>query len=327
MSNQILTQEEIDALLSAMERGDVDIEQETKKKDVEAAPYNLTSQNIMLRDQFSALEEVYDKFCRLAQEGLSSALQRAIFIEFVSTEMIKYQEFISAFSSPTSFSMFSMEPLIGRALLCIEPGLVFSLIDSIFGGDGKPTTRVREFTQIELRMITKLVHDILSQFENAWSSVYPLKLTFKKAETKPEFVQLVPPNDTMLIVVFAIKGQEFSGHLHIAIPYLMLEPIKEKLSPKYLREKDMENTWDPLMRGLLRDTFVTVIAQLGRTTQTVRDLLDLQVEDVIKLKVGPEDLITISVDQVPKYKGYPGIIKGNRAVEIVKLINTNGGKN
>lgn len=326
MSNQILTQEEIDALLSAMERGDVDVEQETKK-DVEAAPYNLTSQNIMLRDQFSALEEVYDKFTRLVQESLSSALQRSILIDFVSAEMVKYQEFINAFSNPTSFNIFSMEPLIGRALLCIEPNLVFSLIDSMFGGDGKPTTRVREFTQIELRIITKLVHDILNKFQKAWSSVYPLKMIHKKTETKPEFVQLVPPNDTMLIIVFAIKGQEFSGNFHIAIPYLMMESIKEKLSPKYLREKDLRHTWGPQMKELLKDTFVTVIAELGKTSQTVRDLVNLQVEDVIKLKVGPEDLISVSVDQVPKYRGYPGIIKGNRAVEIVKLLNTNGGKN
>jgi flagellar motor switch protein FliM len=179
MSNQVLTQEEIDALLSAMERGDVDMEQETKK-DVEAAPYNLTSQNLMLRDQFSALEEVYDKFTRLVQDTLSSSLQRSVVIEFVSTEMVKYQEFIGAFSSPTSFNLFSMEPLVGTALLCIEPNLVFSLIDSMFGGDGKPTTRVREFTQIELRMIKKFGSDVLIKLEQAWSSIYAIKMTLKK---------------------------------------------------------------------------------------------------------------------------------------------------
>ena len=326
MSNQVLTQEEIDALLSAMERGDVDMEQETKK-DVEAAPYNLTSQNLMLRDQFSALEEVYDKFTRLVQDTLSSSLQRSVVIEFVSTEMVKYQEFIGAFSSPTSFNLFSMEPLVGSALLCIEPNLVFSLIDSMFGGDGKPTTRVREFTQIELRMIKKFGSDVLIKLEQAWSSIYAIKMTLKKMETKPEFVQLVPPNDIMLIIVFALKGPEFSGNFHIAIPYLMMEPIKEELSPKYLREKDRGHTWAPQLKELLKDTFVSVIAELGKTTQTVRDLLSLQVEDVIKLKTGPDDLISISVDQVPKYQGYPGIIKGNRAVEIVKLLNTNGGIN
>jgi flagellar motor switch protein FliM len=137
---------------------------------------------------------------------------------------------------------------------------------------------------------------------------------------------LVPPNDTMMVVVFTIKGQEFSGNFHLAIPYLVLEPIKEKLSPKYLREKDREHTWRPQLNELLKDTYVTIIAELGRTKHTVRELLNLHVNDVIKLKAGPEDFISISVDQVPKYRGYPGIIKGNRAVEIVKLINSNGGK-
>ena len=326
MSNQILTQEEIDALLSAMERGDVDLDQEARK-DVEAAPYNLTSQNIMLRDQFSALEEVYDKFAGILRDTLSSTLQRSMAIEFVSSELIKYQEFITAFSSPTSFNVISMEPLIGNALLCIESNLVFSLIDCMFGGDGKPSTQVREFTQIEQRMIKKFARDILSGFEQSWSTVYPIKISLRKTETKPAFVQLVSPNDIMMIIVFAIKGPEFSGNFHLAIPYLMLEPIKEKLSPKYLREKDMGHTWGPQLIKLLKDTPVTVIAELGRTKQTVRELINLHVEDVIKLKAGPEDLISVSVDQVPKYRGYPGIIKGNRAVEIAKLINSNGGKN
>lgn len=325
MSNQILTQEEIDALLSAMERGDVDLDQEAKK-DVKAAPYNLTSQNMMLRDQFSALEEVYDKFARMLRDTLSSALQRSMAVEFVSSEMIKYQEFITAFSSPTSCNVIRLEPLIGNALMCIESNLVFSLIDCMFGGDGKPVTQVREFTQIEQRMTKKFALDILAAFEHSWSTIYPIKIVLKKTETKPAFVQMVPPNDTMLIIVFAIKGQEFSGNFHVAIPYLMLEPIKEKLSPKYLREKDMEHTWRPQLKELLKDTQVTIIAELGRTQQTVRELINLQVEDVIKLKAGPEDLISISVDQVPKYRGYPGVIKGNRAIEIAKLINSNGGK-
>ena len=325
MSNQILTQEEIDALLSAMERGDVDLQQESKK-DPNAAPYNLTSQNIMLRDQFSALEEVYDKFARMVRDELASTLQRSLVIEFVSSELVKYQEFITAFSSPTSFNVFGMEPLMGNALLCFESNLVFSLIDCLFGGDGKPSTKVREFTQIEQRMIKKVASDLLARFEKSWSTIYPINAVLKKTETKPEFVQLVPPNDAMMIVVFAVKGQEFSGNFHLAIPYLMLEPIKEKLSPKYLREKDRGYTWGPQLKELLKDTSVTIIAELGKTKQTVRELLNLHVNDLIKLKAGPEDLISISVDQVPKYHGYPGIIKGNRAVEIVKLISSNGGK-
>ena len=324
MSNQILTQEEIDALLSAMERGDVDLEQ-GPEQEIEAAPYNLMSQNIILRDQFSALEKVYDRFIRIVQHTLLSAMQRDINIEFISTEMLKYKEFISGFTNPTSFHLFSMRPLIGNALLGIESNLVFALIDCMFGGVGKPSNQVRDFTQIEQRMIKKFALDLLARFEASWSTVYPVKIDLKKTETKPEFVQLVPPGDVMLIVVFALQGQEFSGNFHLALPYMMLEPIKEKLSPMYMRDEDLQHTWKPQLKELLKDTYVTIIAELGRTQQTLRELINLQVEDVIKLKAGPEDLISISVDQVPKYLGYPGVIKGNRAVEIAKLINSNGG--
>jgi flagellar motor switch protein FliM len=325
MSDQILTQEEIDALLTAMDRGDVDIEEETSSKS-EAVSYNLTSQNIMLRDQFSALEQVYDKFATLLNTTLSAILQRSLEIEFVSSELVKYEECISAFSSPSSFVIFKQEPLIGNALLAMEPGLVFSLIDCMFGGTGRPTGRIREFTMIEERMIRKVSSEILDCLEKAWQIVQPTKIELRKVETKPEYVHLVSLNDLMVVIVFSIKGKEFSGNFHLCMSYLMLEPIKEKLSSKYLREKDIANTWSREIRSLLRNTPVDLTAELGRTTQSIRNLLELQVEDVLQLNTGPEDLIQMTIDNVPKYLGYPGVIKGNRAVEIVELLDRNGGE-
>jgi flagellar motor switch protein FliM len=326
MSDQILTQEEIDALLSAMDKGEVDLEEDARSE-AEVIPYNLTSQNIMLRDQFHALEEVYDKLARLLATSFAASLQRSIEVEFVSTEMVKYMECISAFSSPTSFTIFSMEPLIGLAMLAIEPRLVYSLIDCMFGGDGKPTERMREFTLIEQRMMRKFALEVLDNLQKAWKIVDPITVNLKKTEIKPEFVHLASPNDLMVVIVFGVRGQEFSGNLHICIPYLMLEPIKDKLSSKYLREKDMEHTWQEQLKTLLQDTPVTLIAELGLATRSVKDLLDLQVDDVIQLNTGPEDLVTLTVDHIPKFFGYPGIIKGNRAVEIAARHPKNGGNN
>jgi flagellar motor switch protein FliM len=325
MSDQILTQEEIDALLSAMDKGEVDLEEEVKQE-AEVTPYNLTSQNIMLRDQFHALEEVYDKLARLMGTSFSALLQRSIEVEFVSTEMVKYTECISAFSNPTSFTIFGMDPLIGSAMLAVEPRLVNSLIDCMFGGDGKPTERMREFTIIEQRMMRKFALEALENLQKAWKVVDPINVVLKKTEVKPEFVHLASPNDLMVVIVFGVRGSEFSGNLHICIPYLMLEPIKDKLSSKYLREKDMEHNWRAQLETLLHDTPVTIVAELGVTTRSVRNLLDLQIDDVIQLNTGPEDLVTLSVDHVPKFFGYPGIIKGNRAVEIAALRRKNGGE-
>ena len=272
MSDQILSQEEIDALLSAMDSGEVDLEEETKAE-AEVAAYNLTSQNIMLRDQFYALEEVYDKFTKLLNTSLSTSLQRSIEVEFVSTEMVKYSECIGVFSSPTSFTIFSMDPLIGSAMLAIKPTLVYSLIDCMFGGDGKPTQRVREFTLIEQRMMRKFALEVLHSLQQAWMIIDPIKVFLKKTEIKPEFVHLASPNDLMVVIVFASKGEKFSGNLHICLPYLMLEPIKDKLSSKYLRSKNQEHTWCEQLQQLLQDMPVTLIAELGLTTRSVRDLL------------------------------------------------------
>jgi flagellar motor switch protein FliM len=307
-----------------MDKGDVELE-EKKKKNPKAVSYSLTAQKIILRDQFYALEEVYDKFVTSLYQMLSATLQRSIDVEFVSAEMVTYQEFIKEFSSPTCFQIFSMQPLIGSALLVIEPALVFSLIDCMFGGDGKSTSAVRDFTSIEQRMIDKLTIEILNRLQEAWETVYSLRLTLTKTETKPEFLHLLAPEDSMVNIVFSIQGEEFSGNIHLGLPYLTLEPIKDKLSAQYLQKKDMQHTWGSQMQKLLQDTPVTLIAELGRTSKTVGHLLDLHVDDIIKLDKGPEDLITINVDHVPKFRGYPGVIKGNRAVEITKMITNNGG--
>ena len=325
MSDQILTQEEIDALLSAMDKGEVDLEEEVKQN-AEVLAYNLTSQNIMLRDQFHALEEVYDKLARLLGNSFSALLQHSMEVEFVSTEIVKYTECISAFSNPTSFTIFTMDPLIGSAMMAIEPRLVYSLIDCMFGGDGKPTERVREFTLIEQRMMRKFALEVFANLEKAWKIVDPITVVLKKTEIKPEFVHLASANDLMVLIVFSVKGHEFSGNLHFCIPYLMLEPIKEKLSSKYLREKDMEHHWSAQLEMLLQDTPVTLIAELGITTRSISDLLDLQVDDVIQLNTGPEDLVNLTVDHIPKFLGFPGIIKGNRAVEIAALHQNKGGE-
>lgn len=324
MSDQILSQEEIDALLGAMAKGEVNIEEEVVAQGAKVETYDLTSQRIIMRDEFYALGEIYDKFTGTLQASLSSSLQRTLEVSLVSTEMVKYGEFIKAFPNPTCYHLFSMDPLIGSGLMAIETDLVFSLIDCMFGGDGKPLTQVRDFTQIELRMMSKFAVEVLANFEKAWEILYPVKIALKKTETKSEFVHIVNSSDLVMVIVFLLHGKEFSGNIYLCVSYLMLEPIKERLSSKYLREKDTAYSWKPQLEQLLNDTVVEVVAELGRTVQSVSDLLNLQVSDIIKLNSGPDDMITLNIGNVSKYMGYPGIAKGNRAVEVTTLISPKG---
>lgn len=321
MAENVLSQEEIDALLSAMDKGEVELEEEEAKEvPVVVEAYDLTAQSAMLRHQFYALEEVYDKFASLLDGALSASLQKTIEVEYVSSEMVKYGEFLQAFSSPTSFNIFNMEPLIGSSLLVIESGLTYSLINCMFGGNGKVETEITDFTLIERRMITRLAEDILKSLEKAWQIVYPIRIKLKKTETKPEYVHLVTPDDLMIVIVLLMNGEEFSGNFHLCVPYRMLEPIKDKLSSKYLREKDMEDAFSAQLQTLLKDADVNVVGQLGRATLSIKDLLSLKTDDVITLNTGPDDPIVIFVQKIPKYLGIPGVAKGNRAIQIKNLL-------
>lgn len=324
MAEKVLSQEEIDALLNAMDKGDVDLDVE-EKKDAVVETYDLTLKSTNLHDQFDALEEVYDKFIKLTETSLASSLQSTIEVEIVSTEMVKFGEFIQGFSNPTNFSIFNMDPLIGSAMLAIEPNLVFSLIDCMFGGNGKPLNQVREFTLIEQRMMKKFVFEVLNNLEKSWEVVLPINIHLKRTESKPEYVNLTNPKELMIIIVFSLKGSEFAGNIHLCIAYLMLEPIKNKLSTSYLRDKDKENAFSSQIRGLLKNTPVNIIAELGKTVQSVGSILNFEIGDVLKLNKGPQDPITINIEGVPKFRGSPGIVKGNRAVQISTLLHQNVG--
>ena len=326
MADQILSQEEIDALLTAMDSGDLDVSEETQEAAVEVKSYDLTAQNIMERGQFDALEEVYDKFVNFFQESLSGLFQRVLSVKIISQETVKFGEFIKAFSSPTGFIIFSMEPLIGSALMAFEPNLVFSLIDCMFGGDGKPMEKIREFTLIERRMLQRIALATLRDLETAWDTAYSLKLNLKKIETKPEFVYLVNPSDQLIIVVFAISTEVFTGNIHLCLPYLMLEPIKDQLSSSYLREKDRASSFGDEIRKLLGRTEVNLVAELGNIIYSVEDILNFEVDDVLKLNTGPQNNVTVNIERVPKFLGMPGVVKGSKAVQITDVIDQDLGK-
>lgn len=326
MADQILSQEEIDALLSAMDSGEIDVAEEKQDVAVEVRSYDLTTQNIMERGQFDALEEVYDKFINLMQASFSSLFQRAISVKIVSRETVKFGEFIKAFSNPTGFVIFSMEPLIGSSLLAFEPNLVFSLIDCMFGGDGKPMEKIREFTLIERRMLQKLSVDVLKDLETAWDVATTLRLALRKIETKPEFVYLVNPSDQLIIVVFEISTESFSGNIHLCLPYLMLEPIKDQLSSSYLREKDRASSFGEDIRKLLGRTEVNIVAELGTMVYSVEEILNFEEGDIIRLNTGPQNNVMVNIERVPKFLGMPGVVKGSKAVQINEVIDPDRGK-
>jgi len=326
MADQILSQEEIDALISAMDSGEVDLKTETTEKG-EAVSYDLTSpHNKVLGGHFEGLELIYDELTKMFRTSLSSFLGKTLEVKLASAEMLKFGVFLQSFSNPTGFSVFTMEPLIGSALMAVEPGLAFSLIDCMFGGTGKPVAKIREFTLIEQGVIRKVSAEMLKLIERAWGVLFPVEVMLKKMETKPQFVHIVSPDDVVINMVFTLSAEEFNGSIYICVPYLMLEPVKEKLSFKSLAEMEQRSKLNDQLVSLLQETQVALTVELGKTIHTVGEVLNLQVGDIIKLSNGAHDPVIITVENIPKYEGFPGISKGNRAVEVTAVVRDAGGK-
>lgn len=325
MVEKILSQEEIDALLSAMSEGEVDLKPD-KSEPVDLKAHDLVAQSAVLRGEFFALEEIYYRFAAATAETLLPYSSSGIEVTFVSTERVRFEDFLKSCANPTHFNLYSMDPLSGMALLAIEPGLVFSLVDCSFGGTGTPLEKPRPFTVMEQRVTNKLVAAMLKGLQTCWEPIYPVNIAVGYTETNPDFVRFVDPKDFVLLSLFSLKGKTFSGNLHLSMSYLMLEPIRDHLSPSYLVRSKTALGQNPQIRTLLADVRVNLTAELGKTVLTVRDLLKLKVNDVIHLDKGPEDTVMILVEGQPKYGGSPGVVKGNRAVQITNLFTQNGGK-
>ena len=325
MADQILSQEEVDALLSSMADGSIDLEAEAAEEIVASTDdlplYDLATPNIMMREHFDVLDEIHDRFANSLRSSISASLRVPIDAELTATETVKFGEFMEGLQGPTIFHTFRMDPLIGSGLMSMDSRLVFFLIDCMFGGTGTSNIKQdRDFTLIEQRVMRKFAIDVLMELEKAWAFVEALKISIGKSETKHQFIRLVAPNDIVVVVLFTISIEGFNAKMWLCIPYLLLEPIKEKLSYRNLRDSELENIWNSKLQEILNDTDVKVTAKIGSVTQSIGDVLNIQKGDLILLDTGPSDSIPVLVENVPKFTGFAGVVGGNRAVRIEEPI-------
>ena len=278
MSN-ILSQEEVDALLRGISGGAVETEAEVYHDPGEIMPYDLTSQDRIIRGRMPTLEMTNEKFARMFRTTLSSLLRKVIAVTAVSADMIKFGEFLKTLPVPTSLHLFRMEPMRGTAIFVVESKIIFTLVDIIFGGTGSEAFKIegREFTAIENNLIKKVVLSALTDLEKCWKSLIDLKISYQRAEINPQFVQIVPPTDVVIVINFEIEIEYTSGVISICIPYSMLEPIKEKLSAGFQSEQlEVDKGWTNRFKNGLIQSNVEIMAELGRTQIHGKDVVNLK---------------------------------------------------
>jgi len=325
--NQVLSQSEVDALLAAVAEGEVatgtDKTQPASGEKI-VVVYDLTSQDRIIRGRLPQLDVIYEKFMRSFRVSLSSALRKLAAINHASTDFLKFGEFINTLPMPTCMSVLRFNALRGSALLVIESKLAYALVDSFFGGDDRPYTKIegKDFTPIELSIVRKVVELAIDDLEAAWASVEKIDCSFVRTEVNPQFVGIVPPTDVVIASTFDVELENANGTITLVIPYSTIEPIKQKLSSGFQVESDQtdKKLWTTVLEDQLLETKVDVHVNLGQAEISLQDLMKLKPGDVITLDQDSNGEFDVQVEDTKKFKGLYGISHGSIAVQITRPI-------
>ena len=321
----VLSQEEVDALLQGVASDDVAGEKDDEEEydPEEIVSFDLTAQDRIIRGRMPTLEIIHDRFVRLFRLTLSNALRRVVDINVRSTELIKFGEFIKTLPVPTSMNLFRMTPLRGNAMMVFETRLVFTLVEMFFGGggDAETKTETRDFTEIESRMIKRVIISGLEDLQTSWRPVFPAQVNYVRSEVNPQFVSIVPHSEIVVVVTFDIEIGRAPMSIIVCVPYSMIEPIRTRLNAGFQSEQDeKDNTWSNRFKQNLQKVDVELIAKLGEMNISVRDFLNLQKNDVLYLEHETKTPISIEVNGVKKFTGFQGAYKGHKAINIDELI-------
>ncbi len=259
---QVLSQEEVDALLSAVNDdadvdsdNDFDDDYEDEESD-NIQPYDLTNQDRVIRGRMPILEIIYERFIRSFRVSLSNSLRKISTISMISTDLLKFGEFVNTLPIPSCMCIMRFNELRGPALLVFESKLAYAIIDSYFGGTDRPFTKIegKEFTSIELSFMKRVMDMAISDLEEAWAPVHKIDAQYSRTEINPQFVGVVPPSDVIITTTFEVEFESASGTIMVVIPYSTIEPIKQKLSSSYQSENDsVDSLWTQSMHEHVKD--------------------------------------------------------------------------
>ncbi|MYN26086.1 MULTISPECIES: flagellar motor switch protein FliM [Duganella] len=319
MADNFLSQEEVDALLKGV-NGDQD--------DVAAAEdvagvrtYNLATQERIVRGRMPTLEIINERFARLLRVGLFNFLRRSAEVSVGSVRVSKYSEFIRNLVVPTNLNLVHMKPLRGTALMVFDPGLVFLLVDNLFGGDGRFHTRVegRDFTQTEQRIILRILDIVFEAYTKSWEPVYPVEFEYIRSEMNTQFANIATPNEVVVASTFTVELGSVSGQIHFCMPYSMIEPIRDSLTSSLQGEAlEVDKRWIRLMTQQIQIAEVELVASLGTAKVNFDEILNMRVGDIIPLSI-PE-FISATVDGVPVMDCSYGVMNGQYALKVEKLL-------
>lgn len=320
--SEFLSQDEVDALLKGV-TGEVD-EAEKETDSTAPRPYNLATQERIVRGRLPTLEIINERFARLLRIGLFNFMRRNSEISVGSVRISKYSDFIRNLIVPTNLNLVHFNPFRGTGLVIIDPNLVFLIVDNLFGGDGRFHTRVegRDFTQTEQRIIQRVLEIIFENYTKSWEPVYPIECEYIRSEMNTQFANIATPNEVVVATTFSVELGSSTGDIHFCMPYAMIEPIRDTLASSLQGELlGVDKRWIRLMTQQIQSAEVEIIADLAKTRMGLGDVMQMKVGDVIPLSLS--ETVEAKVDGVPVMECKYGLFNGQYALRVEKLLQAN----
>ena len=323
MNQQILSQDEVDALLQGITGESQKIEQDDLPK-TGTRDYDLASQERIVRGRMPTMEVINERFARNIRIGIFNLIRKSPEVSIGGIKVQKFSAFLREIVVPTNFNVVNVKPLRGSGLIVCDPSLVFAVIDSLYGGIGKYHARIegRDFSPTELRVIFRLVETICTEYRKAWAGIYPVDLEYQRSEMQPQFANIAMPSEIVVSTSFTMEIGETTGSVHFCIPYSTLEPIRDVLYSTIQGDSaEPDRRWVNLLKHQIQAAEVELVAELARAPATVEQLLSFKPGDFIELDLDP--LIQAKVSGVPVFDAYYGITNKHYSIKIDKMITSN----
>ena len=319
----VLSQSEIDNLLQSLSNGDVDIEEMKKSSENVVKDYDFARPSKFSKEHLRTLEIIFEHYGRLLSTTLPIYLRKNIQVEVMNSEAVTYMEFTNALSNPVLLGVVDFSPLQGSIILEMASKLGFAFVDRMLGGEGNPLEKTRDFTEIELLIIERIMNSAVELLREPWENVLDVYPRMERIETNSQFAQIISPSEMIAIVTLNIKMGEIEGLMNICLPYLTLEPVMDKLNTKFwysnMQEKTDENYSDDI-EVLIRRAEIPVTAVLGNSSINVSDFAALQVGDIIRLDTKVDDELSVFVGNLKKFTALPGEFGKDYAVRVTSII-------
>ena len=319
----VLSQSEIDNLLAALTAGDFDMEQMKGEEEKSVKDYNFKRPTKFSKEHLRTLEIIFEHYGRLVSTNLPVYLRKNVQVSVATSETVTFSEFTNALSNPVILGIIDFEPLNGSIILDLQTNLGYAMLDRMLGGDGVPLAKSRDFSEIELVIIQKILIMMTQLLREPWKNVVDLNPTLSRLETNPQFAQIIAPNDMIAIVTLNMKVGDVEGYMNVCLPFFTLENVMDKLNTKYwfsTVQESRDERYEEFIEAMIRRTDIPVKAVLGKSVINVSDFMTLQVGDCIRLDTKVDQDMEIYVGNIKKFTALPGADKDCYAVRITSVL-------